>query len=501
MKLFKILFFLTGLLLSPVVISMDQASRQDLEIKELGISIRLNGDGYAFMPKELLLPTLTSLLDNKSPWQTIRFIHQLCKVCKNWYFVIITNPKAIREMLTIKPLCWAAALGQADRIIELKLIHGFSLREPDEMGLLPCHFAIGNAQLDCMKILLVGGALRTRYNDIEKLKGFVPMGDEKILAFIQGNAPVSYGDNWEEYEQAKKELIQFMNDKDYDKVLSFLIIQQSHYQFDLPCLECIKDGELVGSKIDLLVLYHEQAGYEKALFDGYRDLANSNTVFIEDFFVKFEKFHANPNVLDDNGKSPLYNTSQKPGFLSVFKRLLSCNNIDPEIHSRHKVGSQVFNKWTPAHSAAWHGTDMCLEELLKVKKCDPNIADSNGHTPLHYAALKGKIDCITLLLENGAIVNAVRDDYSTSLHCASLNGHIECAKLLINAGAWINSQDRDLNTPLHLAASRGHLNLVKLLCSLGADTTLKNTQKATALDYAKEENKVDVFEFLNSLNF
>jgi ankyrin repeat protein len=41
------------------------------------------------------------------------------------------------------------------------------------------------------------------------------------------------------------------------------------------------------------------------------------------------------------------------------------------------------------------------EILLKASKNDLNMRDDNGRTPLHYAALKGHLDAMKIILSMG----------------------------------------------------------------------------------------------------
>jgi hypothetical protein len=56
-------------------------------------------------------------------------------------------------------------------------------------------------------------------------------------------------------------------------------------------------------------------------------------------------------------------------------------------------------------------------------------------TALIYAANKGHIKIVELLLNAGADVNSQTDIGSTALIGAASDGHIETVQLLINAGA------------------------------------------------------------------
>ena len=62
-----------------------------------------------------------------------------------------------------------------------------------------------------------------------------------------------------------------------------------------------------------------------------------------------------------------------------------------------------------------------LEELLRRPR-NPNVMDEFGHTPLHYAALNGRLEAMRLLLEAGADKDALSVKGRTPLHFAARSG-------------------------------------------------------------------------------
>ena len=66
----------------------------------------------------------------------------------------------------------------------------------------------------------------------------------------------------------------------------------------------------------------------------------------------------------------------------------------------------------------------------------------------------------------GADIDRADRDGMTLLHYACREGHLQCVQLLLEEGAALEKQDRDARTPLHLACymagrdmSRGHDHL------------------------------------------
>lgn len=73
--------------------------------------------------------------------------------------------------------------------------------------------------------------------------------------------------------------------------------------------------------------------------------------------------------------------------------------------------------------------------MLLKKNATVNIWDTRGKaTPLHCAASKGHLNCLKLLLQHGADVNAGLTTKSP-LHYAVQNLAIECVITLLDAGA------------------------------------------------------------------
>eukprot|EP00041_Stephanoeca_diplocostata_P003320 m.2019 g.2019 ORF g.2019 m.2019 type:complete len:197 (-) comp1423_c0_seq1:140-730(-) len=106
-------------------------------------------------------------------------------------------------------------------------------------------------------------------------------------------------------------------------------------------------------------------------------------------------------------------------------------------------------------------------------------------TALVYAAYKGHLETVKVLLNAGATVDTQTRDGYTALLWAAKYGRLEIVKELINAGANINTQNKFGNTALMLAAYNGRVDLVQTLLKAGAKLHACNKAKRTALDHAK----------------
>jgi hypothetical protein len=64
---------------------------------------------------------------------------------------------------------------------------------------------------------------------------------------------------------------------------------------------------------------------------------------------------------------------------------------------------------------------------------DPNLLHDNGYTPLAYAAMKGSVPMVELLLRNGASATLTTREGDTAVELALRYGHADAAELLKRA--------------------------------------------------------------------
>jgi ankyrin repeat protein len=81
-------------------------------------------------------------------------------------------------------------------------------------------------------------------------------------------------------------------------------------------------------------------------------------------------------------------------------------------------------------------------------------------------------------------LDVASEDGITPLIAASSEGHAECVKMLIDAKADVNAKDKDGTNSLMAASARGHLEVVTALLAAGANVNDQNTDGHTALMFA-----------------
>ena len=102
-------------------------------------------------------------------------------------------------------------------------------------------------------------------------------------------------------------------------------------------------------------------------------------------------------------------------------------------------------------------------QFLIENGANADLANRYGWTPLHYAAIHNKPECVTLLLSHGVALNAVNKNGETALWRASYHGYLPIVKLLVEAGADTDRADNDAKTPRDVATEEGHAAVAKYL--------------------------------------
>jgi hypothetical protein len=114
-------------------------------------------------------------------------------------------------------------------------------------------------------------------------------------------------------------------------------------------------------------------------------------------------------------------------------------------------------------------------------------------------ASEGKQVELKALLEEhpGLDVDEHKDvDGESTLYCACFKGHTECVRLLIDHKANVNAKDKDGNPALHGAAYFGRMGCAKLLVQNGADVKCQDNAGTTSLIYSAGQGDLDIAQYL-----
>jgi len=117
------------------------------------------------------------------------------------------------------------------------------------------------------------------------------------------------------------------------------------------------------------------------------------------------------------------------------------------------------------------------------------------------AAINNLLEAAELLIQKGAEVSKKG---WTPLHYAATKGHVQMMRLLMENDAYLDAESPNGTTPLMMAARYGTPAAVKLLLEEGADPRIKNKLGLSALDFAlnslhplAQDSKDYVQAFLN----
>ncbi|XP_036761576.2 cortactin-binding protein 2 isoform X4 [Manis pentadactyla] len=151
---------------------------------------------------------------------------------------------------------------------------------------------------------------------------------------------------------------------------------------------------------------------------------------------------------------------------------------------------------TLLQQAAAQGNVTLLSMLLNEEGLDINYSCEDGHSALYSAAKNGHTDCVRLLLNAEAQVNAADKHGFTPLCAAAAQGHFKCVELLIAYDANINHAAAEGQTPLYLACKNGSKECIKLLLEAGTDRSVKTRDGWTPVHAAVDAGNVDSLRLL-----
>jgi ankyrin repeat protein len=141
-----------------------------------------------------------------------------------------------------------------------------------------------------------------------------------------------------------------------------------------------------------------------------------------------------------------------------------------DVHAREQWGGQTALMWAAAQSQPAmiglllkHGARVDERSTVRdwqrrvTAEGRPKDMYRGGLTPLLFAAREGCIDCLKVLLDEGADIDLPDPDGATALIMALLNYHWDTGRFLIEAGADVNLWDIYGQTPLYVAVDMNTL--------------------------------------------
>lgn len=199
------------------------------------------------------------------------------------------------------------------------------------------------------------------------------------------------------------------------------------------------------------------------------------------------EYGANVNHAEE--MSALYAASYR-GFLEICELLLEAgadvnvkNSLDGDtpimaaVLKRHvdvvvlltRSGADLSVKTSTGHSLLYLSIVKARHEITSffIETCGLDVNERHeisGKRALHEAADKGRLDCCKLLLDHGAVVDAVDAKGNTALFYAAEFGHAKvCEYLISNCGASVTLKNDFGRSCVWKAVEKGNLEIVKIL--------------------------------------
>jgi len=128
---------------------------------------------------------------------------------------------------------------------------------------------------------------------------------------------------------------------------------------------------------------------------------------------------------------------------------------------------------------------------------DPNQAEPDGTTPLHWAVQQDRSDIVQVLISAGAKVNVKNRYGTTPLVVAAVNGNASSTQALLKAGADVRVIIPETGSVLIAAARTGNPEVIQLLLAAGADVNFaEGFSGQTALMWAAAEGHPEALKAL-----
>jgi uncharacterized protein len=173
------------------------------------------------------------------------------------------------------------------------------------------------------------------------------------------------------------------------------------------------------------------------------------------------------------------------GDLQKVKNLLSRGM---EVETADEMGNTLLIR------ASRVGNIKIVEFLLQAD-AKVNARNAFGDSALMLAALNGNLEVCKLLLDHGAEYDT--EGWTPLIYAAS-RGHDDVVALLLSLDCDIDATSENGTTALMLAADGAHLSTVRLLLEHKADFDLVNQAGLTAISWAAKRNNTDIIEALKA---
>ncbi|MGA8900813.1 ankyrin repeat domain-containing protein [Bradyrhizobium sp.] len=141
-----------------------------------------------------------------------------------------------------------------------------------------------------------------------------------------------------------------------------------------------------------------------------------------------------------------------------------------------------------------------LATMLLDQGASVDARDRAGVRPLSRAARSGHLEMVDLLLQRGAPIDARDLAGATALYVAAERGQNAVVQRLIDKGADTNLRGRSGTSPVAVAAFAGRNQVVRMLLAHGADGRAADDTGKPPIVYAAASGSLDIVRQLLALN-
>ncbi len=207
-----------------------------------------------------------------------------------------------------------------------------------------------------------------------------------------------------------------------------------------------------------------------------------------------------PSELNENAFDAVVYALLEKANDTTIKYLLTLkgNEVEKRTHD-----SRTYIFW-----AAYKGNVNIMKHLFD-KGAVINITDSNGNTPVTFAAAAGQKNTTVynLFEKNGAVLNQEKNEDGVNallLIAPYLENEKELA-YFISKGFNLNDKDPKGNNIFNYAAKKGNIEFLKMLVEKGVDPKITNQEGGNAILYASQgtrnsQNSLETYKFIENLS-
>ncbi len=432
-----------------------------------------------------------------------------CGACRNVCAMVelLVAHGAHLEIDGVCLMAYAALFGDKEVILEL-LDRGLSVHDATAKGTTALHNAAGQGYKEVVGVLLDRGALVTAQTKggltplhyaVDKSKGMDALNQDRleIVQLLLDNG-ADYTSRTSKGLKAIHvaarcgftEMVQFLHKKG-----AKLTSKTDDGMTALHFASLGGHSDLVELLVQANISVDEKASKDRTSLHVAAGQGHVNVVEL------LLKHNARIDAVDSDGRTPLHYASGN-GHLPVVELLLKYNaSIDAagseggtslhvaadrghvtvvELLLKHnaRIDATNSNDATPLMFAIIGGHSDAVRCLLS-NGADAARRSKRGLTPLMFAVVMGRTGVASLLLVRAPdLIDNVNEDGWSALHYAVLKGRIECVNLLLSKGANRRLQAKHGITPLHYAALSDYLEIMDLL---GVESLVESSECAGPL--------------------